>query len=154
MINAVKKETALLLVLFMIISLVAVFLILAIFWSMVAEKTKDIGILRAVGASSFGVAGLWVAYGLAIGLVGSTLGLGLSWMIVHNINPIHEWLGRQLGIIIWDPQIYYFVNIPNEVEFDKALIVFVGGVISSTLGAFVPAVRAALMHPVRALRFE
>ncbi|MFZ4429766.1 MAG: FtsX-like permease family protein [Phycisphaerales bacterium] len=154
MISAVKKETVLLLVLFMIISVVAVFLILAIFWSMVAEKTKDIGVLRAVGASSAGVAGLWVSYGLAIGVVGSTLGLGLAWTIVTNINPIHEWLGRAMGIVIWDPRIYYFVTIPNKVETDKAIIVFVAGVLSSTIGALVPAARAALMHPVRALRFE
>ena len=154
MISAVKKETVLLLVLFMIISLVAVFLILAIFWSMVSEKTKDIGVLRAVGASSSGVAGLWVSYGFAIGIVGSVLGLGLAYLIVTNINPIHDWLGTKLSIVIWDPRIYYFITIPNKVETDKAVIVFIAGVLSSTIGAFIPAVRAALMHPVRALRFE
>jgi lipoprotein-releasing system permease protein len=154
MISAVRKETVLLLVLFMIISVVAVFLILALFWSMVAEKTKDIGILRAVGASSAGVAALWVSYGLAIGLVGSSLGLCLSYIIVTNINPIHDWLGTALGITIWDPRIYYFTVIPNKVETDKAVLVFVCGTFASALGAFVPAVRAARMDPVRALRFE
>jgi len=154
MIGAVKTETALLLVLFMIISLVAVFLILAIFWSMVAEKTKDIGVLRAVGASGAGVAGLWVMYGLAIGLVGSALGMVLAFTIVHNINPIHEWLGMKLGIVVWNPKVYYFTIIPNKVQLDTAIIVFVFGVLSSAIGALVPAVRAALMHPVRALRFE
>ncbi len=154
MISAVKKETVLLLVLFMIISIVAVFLILAIFWAMVAEKTKDIGILRAVGASSTGVAALWVSYGLAIGLVGSTLGLTLSYVIVNNINPIHDWLGTALKITIWDPRIYYFTVIPSEVEGEKAVLVFICGVVASGLGAFVPAIRAAVMDPVRALRFE
>lgn len=154
MINAVRQETALLLFLFMIISLVAVFLILAIFWSMVAEKTKDIGVLRAVGASAPGVAGLWIAYGLAIGLVGGALGVGLAYLVVNNINPIHDWLGRTLNIVIWDPAVYYFPRIPSEVDPAKAIIVFVGAVISSVLGAFVPAVRAACMAPVRALRFE
>jgi lipoprotein-releasing system permease protein len=120
----------------------------------VAEKTKDIGVLRAVGAGSVGVAGLWVCYGLAIGLVGSAFGLLLAYGVVTNINPIHDWLGRALHIVIWDPRIYYFVTIPNTVETDKAVIVFVAGVLSSTLGALIPAARAALMHPVRALRFE
>ncbi|MBS0196983.1 MAG: ABC transporter permease [Planctomycetes bacterium] len=154
MINAVQKETALLLVLFLIISFVAVFLILAIFWSMVAEKTKDIGVLRAVGASSGGVAAWWVAYGFAIGIVGATLGLGLAWLIVTNINPIHEWLGEKLNIVIWDPRIYYFVKIPNVVESEKAMYVFFAALIASVLGALVPAVRAAWMDPVKALRFE
>ena len=154
MISAVKKETVLLLVLFMIISLVAVFLILAIFWAMVAEKTRDIGILRAVGAGSGGVAALWVAYGVTIGVVGSTLGLGVSYLVVHNINPIHDWLGTALEVTIWDPSIYYFITIPNQVESDKAVLVFLAGIFASALGAFIPAIRAALMDPVRALRFE
>ncbi len=154
MINAVQKETSLLLFLFMLISLVAVFLILAIFWSMVAEKTKDIGVLRAVGAGSAGIAGWWISYGLAIGLVGGVLGVAGAYLVVYNINPIHDWLGRQMGIVIWDPAIYYFFKIPNEVDPAKAAWVFAGAMMSSVLGAVVPALRAAYMDPVKALRFE
>ena len=154
MIGAIEKEIALTLVLFGIISLTAVFLVLAIFWAMVSEKTKDIGVLRAIGASRSGVAGLWLSYGLAIGLVGSLLGGIAAILIVTNINPIHEWLGRQFGLIVWDPQIYYFTNIPNHIDTTHATIVLVGGVLSSVLGALVPALKAAYMDPVRSLRFE
>ncbi len=153
-ITAVEKETALVLVLFCFISLVAVVLVLAIFWSMVAEKTKDIGILRALGASRMGVAWIWVRYGLAIGVVGGILGGITAFLIVHNINPIHEWMGRALHITIWDPRIYYFIVIPNQVNPMHAAIVMAGFVLSCAIGALVPAVRAAMLHPVRALRFE
>ena len=154
MIAAVEKETALVLFLFVLISFVAVFLVLAIFWAMVAEKTKDIGILRSLGASRTGVAWLWLRYGAAIGVVGSILGGLLAYTIVWNINPIHEWLGSALGIKVWDPAVYYFTEIPNTVETPKAAIVLISGVLSSLLGALVPALRAAWMDPVRALRFE
>ena len=154
LIAAVRKETVLVLVLFSIISLVAVVLILTIFWSIISEKTKDIGILRAVGAGRVGVAWLFVRYGLAIGIVGSLVGGALAYVIVTNINPIHEWLGKQLGLYIWDPSVYYFTEIPSRVEPDKALIVLAGGVLFSALGALIPAARAASMNPVRALRFE
>jgi lipoprotein-releasing system permease protein len=153
-IGAVKKETALVLFLFTIISFVAVFLVLAIFWSMVSEKTKDIGVLRSLGAGRLGVAGMWLTYGLAIGLVGSLFGGIASYFIITNINPIHEWLGSALGIAIWDPRIYYFTKIPNQIDPSRAAIVLVSGVLSSVLGAVVPAARAALMDPVKALRFE
>ncbi|MEM1424454.1 MAG: FtsX-like permease family protein, partial [Planctomycetota bacterium] len=153
-INAVRKETGLVLVLFVFISLTAVFLVGAIFWSMVSEKTKDIGILRAVGAGRVGVAWLFVRYGLAIGIVGSLVGGALAYVIVTNINPIHEWLGQTLNLYIWDPSVYYFTEIPSRVEPDKALIVLAGGVLFSALGALIPAARAASMNPVRALRFE
>lgn len=154
LIAAVKKETALVLFLFGIISLTAVFLVLAIFWSMVSEKTRDVGILRAIGASRGGVAWLWVRYGLAIGLLGAALGGAASYLIVLNINPIHDWLGRNMGLVIWDPKVYYFFTIPSRVEPDKAAIVLIGGVLSSVVGALLPALKAARMDPVRALRFE
>jgi lipoprotein-releasing system permease protein len=153
-IAAVKKETALVLTLFAFISLTAVFLVCAIFWAMVSEKTKDIGVLRALGASRGGVAWLYLRYGLAIGLVGSAVGGVMAFLIVTNINPIHEWLGQTLGVYVWDPSVYYFTQIPNKVEPTKAAFVLAGGVVFSVLGALLPALRAAWMDPVKALRFE
>ncbi|HBS29257.1 MAG TPA: hypothetical protein DEB06_07350 [Phycisphaerales bacterium] len=153
-IQAVKKETALVLVLFGFISFTAVFLVFAIFWSMISEKTKDIGVLRALGASRSGVAWLFTRYGLAIGVVGATMGLALASAVVWNINPIHEWMGEALGIQVWDPSVYYFTEIPSQVVPWKAGLVWAIGVMSSVLGALIPAARAAAMDPVRALRFE
>lgn len=154
LIGAVEHETALVLFLFVMISFVAVFLVLAIFWSMVSEKTRDIGTLRAIGASRGGIAGVWLTYGFAIGLTGSLLGLAVAYALVININPIHEWMGRALGIQIWNPEVYYFTRIPNQVNPVHAMVVMAGGVFSSVLGALIPAIRAAGMHPVHALRFE
>jgi lipoprotein-releasing system permease protein len=154
LISAVEKETGLVMFIFGIISLTSVFLVLAIFWSMVSEKTKDIGVLRSIGASRAGVAWLWLRYGLAIGVVGSVLGLGAAWLIVTNINPIHEWLGTTFGLTVWDPAVYYFTDIPNKIVTSHAALVFAGGLIASVFGALVPAVKAAHMDPVRALRFE
>ena len=154
MIEAVKKETGLVLAIFGVICFTTVFLVLAIFWSMISEKTKDIGILRALGASTPGVAWLWLRYGAAIGVVGATLGLVAGYLIVTNINAIHDWLGETFGFMIWDPQVYYFVEIPREVEFSKAAIVFTVGVLTCVLGALIPALRSARMDPVKALRFE
>jgi lipoprotein-releasing system permease protein len=91
---------------------------------------------------------------MAIGIVGSAAGGVLAYVIVTNINPIHEWLGSALGIYIWDPSVYYFTEIPNKVEPGKAALVLIGGVVFSVFGALLPAIRAAWMDPVKALRFE
>ena len=154
LVAAVKKETALVLVLFAFISLTAVFLVFAIFWAMVSEKVRDIGILRAMGASRAGVAWIFIRYGLAIGVTGALLGGVAAHLIVWNINPIHDWLGRALGLYVWDPSVYYFTVIPSEVEPAKAAMVLAGGVVFSVLGSIVPALKAANMDPVRALRWE
>lgn len=153
-IAAVKKETALVLLILGFISLTAVFLILAIFWAMVSEKTRDIGVLRSLGASRPGVAWLWLRYGLAIGILGSALGMAVAALIVWNVNEIHDWLGETFNLYVWDPAVYYLPTIPNRIEPSKAAIVFAGGVAFSVMGALVPALRAAYMDPVRALRFD
>lgn len=154
LISAVKKETGLVLFIFGIISVTSVFLVLAIFWSMVSEKTRDVGILRALGASRFGVAWLWVRYGLAIGIGGSLAGGALAAVIVTNINEIHEWMGRAFGLVIWDPAVYYFAEVPSEPDPMKFLIIMIAGMLSSAFGALIPAWRAANMDPVKSLRFE
>src|SRR6185295_6230755 len=115
-IGQVEKETVTVLMLLLVVSLVCTVLILSIFWSMVSEKTKDIGILRSVGCSRTGVAWIWLRYGAVIGVVGAMIGLLGGSAIVWNINPIHEWLGRAAGIQVWDPSVYYLPEIPNHVK--------------------------------------
>jgi lipoprotein-releasing system permease protein len=160
LIGAVEKETYLVLTIFGIVSLTAVFLVLAIFWAMVSEKTKDIGILRALGASRTGVAWLWLRYGLAIGIVGAILGGIAAYLIVLNINAIHEWIaviGTKITgkpTYLWDPRVYYFTQIPSKIVVWKAAVVLCGGILASVGGALVPAIKAARMDPVRALRWE
>ncbi len=154
LVGAVKKETGLVLFVFGIVCFTTVFLVLAIFWAMINEKTRDIGILRALGASTSGVAGIWLSYGAALGLVGSLLGVLAASLIVWNINPIHEWLGEQLGLVIWDPRVYYFVEIPSDIVLFDAVVVFSMGILTCVLGAAIPAFRSARMDPVKSLRFE
>jgi lipoprotein-releasing system permease protein len=78
----------------------------------------------------------------------------MSYLIVTNINEIHDWLGESMGLYVWDPKVYYFSEIPAKFKWIDASIVLVSGVVASGVGAFIPAIRAARMDPVRALRFE
>jgi len=142
-IRQVESETVLILFLFAVISLVAVVLIFAIFWAMVSEKTTKLGI-----------AWLFLRYGMIIGVLGAAIGGTIALIVVSNINPIHEWLTKVTGRAIWDPAFYLFSRIPDEIEPTKAAIVLISAVVCSVLGALIPAVRAANMDPVRALRFE
>lgn len=153
-INAIEKEKALVTFLFAMISVVAIFLIFCIFYMIVVEKTRDIGIIKSVGATSAGVAGIFLGYGLAIGLLGSLLGLLFGYLIVHNINYLHEQMGRVLGIQIWNPEVYAFDIIPNTLNPPEVIVIMAVAILSSVLGALVPALRAASLHPVEALRWE
>ena len=58
------------------------------------------------------------------------------------------------GVIIWDPSVYYFTVIPNEVDYNNAYLTMAGAVLFSLIGAFLPAAKAADVDPVRALHYE
>jgi len=100
-IGPVEKERELMRILFSIVYLVCAGLVLSIFWAIVYEKTRDIGILRAVGASRPGILGIFLAYGLVIGLAGSCIGAFLGWLVTDNINLIHEAMGQTAPAWTW-----------------------------------------------------
>ena len=81
-------ETAILNILLFLIIAVAGFGILAIFFMIVVEKTRDIGILKSLGASGGGVMGIFLGYGFSLGTVGSGVGMVLGLLFVVNINEI------------------------------------------------------------------
>ena len=100
---AVQMETAILNVLLFLIIAVAGFGILAIFYMIVVEKTRDIGILKSLGASGSGIMGIFLAYGLSLGLVGSGVGLGIGLLFVRYINSIADLLALVTGQPVFDP---------------------------------------------------
>ncbi|HLJ11629.1 MAG TPA: FtsX-like permease family protein, partial [Planctomycetaceae bacterium] len=94
---AVDVESTILNVLLFMIIAVAGFGILAIFFMIVVEKTRDIGILKSLGASSRGVMSIFVSYGLSLGLVGSGVGVVVGLLFVRYINEIEKWLTYLTG---------------------------------------------------------
>ncbi len=151
---AVSMETAVLNVLLFMIIAVAGFGILAIFFMIVVEKTRDIGILKSLGASSRGVMGIFLSYGLTLGVVGSGVGLFGGLLFVKYINEIADGLGKLTGQKVFDPSIYYFYRIPTIVEPFTVTWIALGAMAIAVLASILPAWRAARLHPVSALRWE
>ena len=154
LVSSIEAQRTLMVIILGIISSVAVVLIFVIMYVIVVQKTRDIGVLKAVGASSLGVAGIFLAYGAAIGLVGSVFGTVGGYYFVHHINPIHDWIGRTFGFVVWSRETFMFEKIPNEVGLVAAINIVAGAILSGILGALIPALRAARQQPVEALRYE
>ena len=154
MLGAVENEKGLVTFLFAVIGLVSVVMVATTFYMIVLEKTRDIGVLRAIGAPRLGIMNLFLGYGLAIGVVGSFIGLGLAVAVVTHLNEIQAAIAATTGWKMWDPQTYFFDRIPDRVDYAEALTVVAGAVLSSVVGAALPALLAARLRPVDALRYE
>ena len=147
------EMTVLNLLLFMIIA-VAGFGILAIFTMIVVEKTRDIGILKSLGASGQGIMGIFLGYGLSLGIVGSGVGLAIGWTFVAHINQIADLLGQLTGRPVFDPSMYYFQEIPTVMDPSTIAWIVCGAMVISVLASILPARRAARLDPVAALCYE
>ena len=152
--GAVEHEKVLLAILFAIVSVVAFTMIAVVFYMIVLSKTRDIGTLRALGASRAGVAGIFLGYALGIGILGSALGLLAAYGVVHNINDLQDLLAKWMGFKVWDYKVYYFDKIPSQMNPRDVAWIITSGILSSVLGAVVPAIRAARQNPVESLRYE
>ena len=151
---AVKLETTILNILLFLIIAVAGFGILATFFMIVVEKTRDIGTLKALGASGGGVMSIFLSYGLLLGFVGSGAGLIGGLLFVDHINEIATLIERITGQEVFDPTVYYFTEIPTIIHPFTLVWVMAGAVAIAIFASVLPALRAARMHPVKALRFE
>jgi lipoprotein-releasing system permease protein len=151
---AISIEKGILNVLLFLIVGVAGFGVLAIFSMIVVEKTRDIGVLKALGASNRGVMAIFLGYGLLLGVVGAALGTAIGLGLTINLNEVEQWLSRLTGQDVFDRTVYYFDKIPTDIRPWTVALVNAGSVAIAVLFSVLPALRAALLHPVRALRYE
>jgi lipoprotein-releasing system permease protein len=120
----------------------------------VVEKTKDIGILKALGAPASGVMSIFLGYGLSLGMVGTGAGIILGLLFAKNINRVADVIEYLTGTEVFDPSIYYFKEIPVLISPAMVFWVSLGAVLIAVLASVLPALRAARLHPVEALRYE
>lgn len=154
LLSAVSMELTILNILLFLIIGVAGFGILATFFMIVVEKTKDIGILKALGAPSRGVMSIFLGYGMSLGTVGTGAGIVLGLLFLNYINEIADLVSYWTGQEVFDETIYYFKEIPTIVSPWMVLYVAVGAISIAVLASVLPALRAARLHPVEALRYE
>jgi len=154
LIDSISGQRTLSVTIFGIMSIVSVFLIFVIFYMIVLQKTKDIGILKSIGGSGMGIAGIFLGYGVIVGLVGSAVGIVGGYFFVDNINSIHDWVGRVSGISFWSMESFMFAEIPNQVDWNATIYIVIGAIFAGLLGALIPAIIAATRQPIKALRYE
>lgn len=152
--QAVESEKVLLVIVLSFIILLGGFIILATLTLTVVEKTRDIGILAALGATRRGILSVFLWTGLWIGLLGSALGVWLGWWFTNNVDGVRSWVHGTFGVDIFPANIYRFRSIPTVWDWTSVMWIAFGAVLMAFFAGLIPALRAARLDPIKALRHE
>ncbi|WP_241505751.1 lipoprotein-releasing ABC transporter permease subunit [Parahaliea mediterranea] len=152
--RAVKMEKIMVSLLLLSVVAVAAFNIVSTLVMSVAEKRRDIAVLRTMGASARGVMAVFVAHGLGLALAGISLGALLGMLLASYIAPVTAFLEGLLGVKLFDPNVYFISELPSVLMGRDVVVVVLASLLLSLLATLYPAWRAAQVAPAEVLRYE
>lgn len=152
--EAIHMERNVMFFILLFIVIVAAFGIMNTLITVTVQKTREIGILKALGARTGQIIGVFVGQGIVVGVFGTLIGLGTGIWLVQYRNQVSQWLSGALGIEVFPQSIYQFSEIPAEIVPSDIAIICASAFAICTVAAVIPAWFAARMDPVNALRYE
>jgi len=129
-------------------------LIALISYVMAYIKSRDVGILKAVGAHDAGVGSLFLGYGFIIGVIGMALGLGGALLMIYYLDPLEVWVNTTFDVNVFPREMYYFEHIPRHISALWCVAVSGAVLVLATLASMAGGLLAALRQPVETLRYE
>jgi lipoprotein-releasing system permease protein len=148
----VEKNMQFFLLIFIV--LVAAFSIANTLITVVVQKTREIGLLKALGATDSGVMRIFLMQGFLVGAAGTVFGVITGLTIVHYRNEILRLMRIITHQEIFPKEFYLFSSLPATVHLQDIIIISIISTALCTLGGLIPAWRAAHLAPAKALRYE
>lgn len=152
--NTLQSEKNLMTFLMAFIVLVASFTIATTLITVVVQKTREIGIMKAVGVSSFAVGRIFLLQGLMIGVIGTTLGTIIGLLILHYRDAISQMISRMMGFEIFPAELYHLTSIPSLTTTSDLVRIIAMSLGICVFAALIPAIYASATTPAASLRDE
>ena len=152
--NALIVEKNVMFYLLFFIVLVAALCILSAQITFVVQKTREIGMLKALGASNLQISGIFLGQSGIIGVIGVASGLGLGMLALAYRNQFLHFMNHLTGFELFPASVYGFGELPAVIAPRDVAIICVSSFVICVLGGVLPAVRAGRLKPVEALRYE
>lgn len=152
--EALAVERVAMFIVLSIIVLVAVFNILSSLIMLVRAKTRDIAIMRTMGATRKSLMKIFVTIGFVIGALGTLAGLVLGFVFLFFRQPIVRLIEVLSGQNLWDPSIRFLTELPSRTDPAEVTVICVMALVFSFLATLYPALKAASTDPVQVLRYE
>jgi lipoprotein-releasing system permease protein len=154
MLSAVAVEKNVMFIILFCIMIVAALCILSALITFVVQKTREIGMLKALVATDFQVGGLFLSQSAFIGTVGVLAGLGIGFLALTYRNEFLFFMRRTTGMELFPADIYGFTQLPALIVPGDILLICGSAFVICILGGVLPAWRAWRLKPVEALRYE
>jgi lipoprotein-releasing system permease protein len=152
--SAVRLEKLMVSLLLLSVVAVAAFNIVSTLVMSVAEKRRDIAVLRTMGARAGGVMAIFIAHGLVLAGVGISVGALTGIILATNIADITAAIERTLGVKLFDPTVYFISELPADLQSMDVVWVVTASFVLSLVATLYPAWRAAHVAPAEVLRYE
>ena len=151
---AVNVERNVMFLILTLIILVAAFNVVSSLIMMVKDKTRDIAVLRTLGATRAAVMRIFLMCGASVGVSGTLIGAAIGILFCRNIETIRQFLQSLTGTNLFNPEVYYLEQLPAVLNWGQVMRVIVMALALSLLATLYPSWRAARTDPVEALRHE